>query len=389
MDRQTFINRLNEDSALNIIFQLTDKCVLSCRYCFARGAHGKKTPSFSDVILEKAIHQAFETHHKRVVFEWTGGESFLVGIEFYRKVVKYQKKYATKEYDNCVQTSGGLLDKKLVDFLIDHDFSISTTLDGPKEIHNANRPTVCGEESFDLVQETRRYYKEKAGRNMGFIATITQNNIGHEKEMMDFVASQGLNSFHSNPYIFFPKYKVKDESIALNNEDYARYFISEFNAWIDSGREKPVPTIVDYVLKCIATQQPTHETLCSFGGRCLTNFIAIIPNGDAFVCPKYTGNDNMKLGNITKTEIKDILSVDSPQMHKLIDERLVAINNCEKKGCKWFYICNGGDPYYSYIASNGKNVMEEDCMCKGKTMLFEYLESIYNDIKDIYGGKNK
>ena len=375
------MDRLYEDTALNIIFQLTDKCVLSCKYCFARGSHGEKTRTFTNEILEMAIRQAFGTRHKNVVFEWTGGEAFLVGSDFYKNVVYYQKKHATKEYENCVQTSGCLLDKELMNFLIENNFSISTTLDGPKEIHNANRPTHNGEESYDLVQKTRRYYKEKTGRNMGFIATITKNNLGHEKEMMDFVASQKLNSFHSNPYVFFPNYLIKDKSIALDNEDYARYFISEFNAWIDSGKEHPIPAIVDYFMQCIATKQPAQETLCSFGGRCLTNFVALIPNGDAYVCPKYTGNDNMRLGNITKTEIKDLLSVDSPMISKLIDERIQAITNCEKKGCKYFYICNGGDPYYSYIASNGENVIEEDCMCKGKTMVFEYLESIYSEIK--------
>lgn len=380
MDKKTFIDRLNESSTLNIIFQLTDKCVLSCKYCFARGSHGEKTETFTDEVLETAIRQAFGTRHNRVVFEWTGGESFLVGIEFYKKVVNFQRKYATKEYDNCVQTSGCVLDKELIDFMIEHNFSISTTLDGPEYIHNANRPTANGEKSFEKVQETRRYYKEKTGRNMGFISTITMNNIGHEKEMMDFVASQGLSSFHSNPYVFFSKYLVKDKSLAINNEDYARYFISEFNAWVDSGREKPIPTIVDYIIKCIATKQPSHKTLCSFGGRCLTSFIALIPNGDAYVCPKYTGNDNMMLGNITVTEIKDLLSPESPKMSKLINERVTALTNCERKGCKYFYICNGGDPYYSYIASGGENIEEEDCMCEGKTMLFEYLDSVYDEL---------
>lgn len=27
--------------------------------------------------------------------------------------------------------------------------------------------------------------------------------------------------------------------------------------------------------------------------------------------------------------------------------------------------------------------MEEDCMCKGKTMLFEYLDSFYSEIKQM------
>ena len=40
MTREEYISRLNECTGLNVIFQLTDKCVLSCRYCFAKGAHG-------------------------------------------------------------------------------------------------------------------------------------------------------------------------------------------------------------------------------------------------------------------------------------------------------------------------------------------------------------
>ena len=375
MTKEQYISRLEECNGLNVIFQLTDKCVLSCKYCFARGAHEGNLATFKTDILELAIKQAFETKHSHVVFEWTGGEALLVGIDFFRKVVEFQKKYATKSYENGVQTSGNLYDEELFDFLIENDFAISTTIDGTPEIHNQNRPTHDNKPSFDNVQRTRKYIMDK-GQSCGFISTITKNNLGYEKEMLEFFSGLGIHSFHSNPYIYYSKNKVKDQAIALTTKDFARYFIAEFNAWIERGKVEPIPITIDDILKCLKSHRPSHNTICTYGGRCLTNFIALTPNGDAYNCPKFTGSQNMILGNITERDIKDILSPDSPQMTKMIDDRVAAINECEKNNCGYFYICNGGCPYHSFIASDGENVRHLDCLCEGKQLLFQYLESV-------------
>jgi len=375
MTKNQFLARLKECTGLNVIFQLTDKCVLSCKYCFAKGAHSKNIATFKADVLEKAIKQSFETRHKHVFFEWTGGEPLLVGLDFFKKVVEFQTKYATKPYENGVQTSGNLLDEKLIDFLIENNFSISTTIDGTEEIHNRNRPANGNLPSFEKVQKTRQYIMNK-GKNCGFISTITKNNLGHEKEMLDFFRTQNINSFHSNPYIYFSKNKVKDRDLALTNEDYARYFISQFNTWFDNGKAEPIPQTIDYFLQCIVGEKPLSRTICTFGGRCLTNFIAIIPSGDAYNCPKFTGSKNMILGNINQQEIKDILSTESETMSKIIVERLNAVNRCKSKRCKFFYICNGGCPYYSFIKSNGENLKETDCLCEGKTLVYQYLQDV-------------
>ena len=375
MQRKIFLARLKECNSLNVIFQLTDKCVLSCKYCFAKGAHKNNLATFKTDILEKAIKQAFETHHEHISFEWTGGEPLLVGLDFFKKVVEFQKKYESKPYDNGVQTSGNCFDTELINFLIENDFSISTTIDGTEKIHNQNRPANGNLPSFEKVQKTRQYIMSK-DKSCGFISTITKNNLGKEKDMLDFFRTLNIYSFHSNPYIYFSKNKVKDKEIALSNEDYARYFIAQFNAWFESGKVKPIPLTIDYILQCFVSKKPSSNTICTFGGRCLTNFIAIIPNGDAYNCPKFTGSENMLLGNINQQNIKDILSVKSKAMNKIIAERLDAISICESKNCEYFYICNGGCPYYSYINSDGNNVKELDCLCEGKELVFRYFEGI-------------
>jgi radical SAM protein with 4Fe4S-binding SPASM domain len=84
----------------------------------------------------------------------------------------------------------------------------------------------------------------------------------------------------------------------------------------------------------------------------------------------------MILGNINQQDIKDILSPESEVMNRLIEERLASINSCKSRKCKFFYICNGGCPYYSFIKSDGNNLKEIDYLCNGKTLIYKYLKSI-------------
>ncbi|MDR0988593.1 MAG: radical SAM protein [Prevotellaceae bacterium] len=382
MTKDHLLKRLDACTGLNIIFQLTDKCVLSCRYCFAKGAHKDNLSTFKTDILQKAIKQAFETRHNNVVFEWTGGEPMLVGLDFFRKVVEFQKKYATKPFTNGVQTSGNLFDKELIDFLLENNFSISTTIDGTEEIHNKNRPANGNRPSFENVQRMRKYIMEK-GRTCGFISTVTKNNLGYEGEILNFFRTLNIHSFHSNSYIYFAKNRVKDMQIALSAKDYARYFISQFNAWVDAGQEEPIPQTIDYFARCLLSGKPSNHTICTFGGRCLTNFIALTPNGDAFNCPKFTGSQNMILGNINQQDIKDILSPESTPMSKMIDDRLKAANSCLSKNCEFFYICNAGCPYYSFIRSDGENVRKRDILCEGKTLVFKYLKDVLKELEKV------
>lgn len=367
---------LQDSHNLSVIFQLTDKCVLSCKYCFARGSHKGDNPQVSDALLEKVISQAFETNHDAVTFEWTGGEAFLMGIEFFKSVNSLQKQYASKPYSNCVQTSGYLFDKSLIDYLIDNNFVISTTIDGTRSVHDANRPAQNANVSFDRVMDTRAYIAEKQGY-CGFISTVTKNNLGHEKEILEFFRKLGIDSFHSNPYIYFEKNVVKNKDIALSNQDYALYYISQFNAWYERGKVEPIPITIDYLIRGLSSKMPSTHTLCVFGGRCLTNFIAITPNGDCYNCPKFTGHSNMLLGNLSEKSIKDILDMNNNEkMNSLVRQRLKAINKCEASRCRFAYLCNAGCPYYSYISSGGESIIEKDCICEGKTTLFEYLDSI-------------
>lgn len=381
--RTLFLNKLAVPDTITVIFQLTDQCVLSCKYCFAKGSYPRYDNEnlMSTEIVNKAIMQSFSTRHKEIIFEWTGGESFLAGINFYKYVIERQKIYANKTFHNVIQTSGYLYNEKLIDFLVENHFLISTTIDGTKDVHDFNRPTNRNKSSLEQILKTRNYIIKKQG-DCGFISTVTKINIGKEANILRYFRSLGTSSFHSNPYIYYSKNHVKNKNIALTNEDYASYLINQFNAWIEQGKKTPVPRTIDYIFHKIYSKIEYANTLCTFGGKCITNFISITPNGATYTCPKFIGIKPMELGNIKNSTIADILSEINPKMSKLIDERISALNKCEKENCRYLYLCNGGCPYYSLISSDGRNIKEKDCLCGGKKMVYQYLESVVDTLSN-------
>ena len=69
----------------------------------------------SEDILEAFIEQYIEAQPGPVVtFSWQGGEPTLLGVEFFRKVVRLQEKHAPEDVriENSLQANGTLLDEE-------------------------------------------------------------------------------------------------------------------------------------------------------------------------------------------------------------------------------------------------------------------------------------
>ncbi len=63
-------------------------------------------------VLESYVRQYIEAQPTEVIhFAWQGGEPTLLGVDFFRRMVELQKKYANgKQIENAFQTNGVLLD---------------------------------------------------------------------------------------------------------------------------------------------------------------------------------------------------------------------------------------------------------------------------------------
>src|SRR6266511_2725759 len=120
-------------------------CNLDCKYCFYLEKE-KLYPDgeswrMSDEVLETYIRQYIEAQDvPEISFAWQGGEPTLLGVDFFRKAVSLQHKYAGgKRIANALQTNGTLLDDEWCKFFADNGFLIGLSIDGPRELHDAYR----------------------------------------------------------------------------------------------------------------------------------------------------------------------------------------------------------------------------------------------------------
>ena len=119
-------------------------CNLDCKYCYyldKESIYGGREPRMSDELLESYIRQYIEGNRvDTVTFTWHGGEPMLAGLDFYRRAVALQRKYACgKRIENSLQTNATLIDREWCDFLKEHNFLVGVSIDGPQSIHDGNR----------------------------------------------------------------------------------------------------------------------------------------------------------------------------------------------------------------------------------------------------------
>ncbi|MBU1557743.1 radical SAM protein, partial [Patescibacteria group bacterium] len=137
-----------------IIKVVSSSCNLRCIYCYYNGKHSKKLQIMDTETLTNLIEKMLSFGERETVgFCWHGGEPLLAGIDYYEKIVSLQNKLNTegKKIRNSIQTNGTLINKNWADFFVKNNFSVGISLDGPKNIQNANRPSASGNESFNLV----------------------------------------------------------------------------------------------------------------------------------------------------------------------------------------------------------------------------------------------
>ena len=170
-------------STLSVLVKpVSADCNLSCTYCFylpkSKMYADVNVHRMSDKVLAELIAQMLSLSTGRVSFCWQGGEPTLAGIDFYRKVLRYQSLFKApfQVVENSLQTNGTLIDDRWASFLSVYDFLVGVSLDGPKDLHNFYRRGRGGFGSYDAVirciNMLRRY-----GVKFNILTVVNDRNV--------------------------------------------------------------------------------------------------------------------------------------------------------------------------------------------------------------------
>ena len=168
-------------------------CNLDCEYCFFLSKEMLYPGSrfrMADELQETYIRQLMEAHARvpEVVVAWQGGEPTMMGLDFFRRSIELERKYARpgQRILNTIQTNGTLLDDEWGTFLKQHDFLVGISIDGPREMHDAYRVDKGGKPTFDRVMRGLDVLR-RHGVEWNVLTTVHAVNGDHGREVYTFL----------------------------------------------------------------------------------------------------------------------------------------------------------------------------------------------------------
>ena len=153
-----------------IILCITERCNLRCDYCCYSGqfegqrAHGIRTMSFETARKAVDAHLASRQKNGIAAVSFYGGEP-LLEFSLIKEIVHYAKEQAQKRSKKLVfsiTTNGTLLDDEKIHFLVENNFSVLVSLDGPQSLHDRYRVFAGNkrEGSFETVMKNLKRFVE-------------------------------------------------------------------------------------------------------------------------------------------------------------------------------------------------------------------------------------
>ena len=123
-----------------------------------------------------------------VVVAFQGGEPTLMGIDFFRRTLELERRFAApgQRILNTMQTNATLLDDEWCAFLAENDFLVGVSIDGPRQMHDAYRVDKGGKPTFDRVVRGLDALK-RHGVEWNALTTVNSANAGHGLEVYRFL----------------------------------------------------------------------------------------------------------------------------------------------------------------------------------------------------------
>jgi len=367
-------------------------CNLDCKYCF----YLEKEVLYTDGkwrmqpdVLESYIRQYIEAQpSQHVSFAWQGGEPTLLGVDFFRKVVELQKRYANgKTIENAFQTNATLLDDEWAAFLKENDFLVGVSIDGPKELHDQYRVDKKGASTFDKVVAGIETL-QRADVRFNTLTCLNRATSKKPLEVYRFLKGIGSEFLQFIPIVERrPGAQAKQWGLDLASpedeadgksgdlpvfgwsvlpQDFGDFYIRIFDRWI---RKDVGKIFVQLFETALGKWTGTPGGLCVHAETC-GDALAIEHNGDLYSCDHFV-YPQYKLGNLRDAPLADLVSLPKQRQFGL-NKRDTLPQYC--RDCEVRFACNGGCPKDRFLHTPaGEPGLHY--LCKGYRAFFNHIDA--------------
>ena len=319
------------------------RCNLRCAYCY----YLPKATLFpaavpwrmDETMLESFVRQRLELSPGPVThFEWHGGEPTLMGLDFFRLAVEFQRRHAPpgREVTNGLQTNGITLDQAWIDFLARERFSVGLSLDGPPEHHDPYRRDPRGLATHQLVVHTLGQLR-RARIHCDVLCVLHDKNTRDPGILMRFFRELEVRSLQFLPLV--ERDPTSPRGVGPRTADpevLGEFLCRAFDDWIAQDLGFLTVQLFEEALR---PHLGLPHALCVFRKTC-GEVLVLEHNGDVFACDQFV-DETRRLGNLGQTPLRDIIT--APTLARFGLDKFEALpERCHE--CDVLQFCHGGCP---------------------------------------------
>lgn len=338
-------------------------CNFNCDYCFYLNKSdlypGEKKHRMSVEILEEMIRQTMQSSGKETNFIWQGGEPTLMGLDFFKKAIDYQKKYGKGQIVcNAFQTNGYLLNGKWAKFFNKYKFLIGLSIDGKAGIHDRFRRTAGGAFTFKKIWKNiellRRYDVE-----FNVLAMVTGESVKYPEKTFNFFLKNKIYYMQFIPAVECDSNgEIADFSVSPS--EYGYFLCRIFDLWYNDGQ--PCTSVRDFD-SLLYKEAYGMSTLCIYDHHC-GQHIVVEHNGDVYACDFFV-ESRWKYGNLIEIPLSELVLQD--KCREFEKRKMNLLPECNN--CRWLEYCYGGCPKYRGL--NKHEPREKFYLCESYKIFFE------------------
>ena len=259
-------------------------------------------------------------------------------LDYYKKAVEYAEiVFEGKEIVFTATSNATLLSDQIIEFIMQHNFQLTISIDGPKELHDKNRVFASGKGTYDkVIANIHKINKKNSDwmKNVSFSLVVdNQNDFYSIKKILDDPVFQKTK--------FMISYVEKDGKIQQPSNQYlTQYNYESFLSIVrlfrgDWNRNREKFTISNE--SSLAFEDPTFsETqLGDYGapnGPCVPGKLRLFVDteGNLYSCERVNENKNMCIGTL-----KDGFNV--LKIYELLNISQIGTEEC--RSCWAFSLC--------------------------------------------------
>ena len=341
-------DRIAEFTGLHI-FVVTLRCDHSCQYCqVSRQSVDRERYDMSTEHADRSIDLVFRSPNPNLKIELQGGEP-LLNFAIIRHIVERARRINESKKRNLrfvITSTLHHLSDEMLEFCRDNDIDLSTSVDGPADLHDAQRRSPGGDSHRRTVEGIARARSVLGHDRVAALMTTTPASLPRIEEIIDEYVKLGFDSIFLrglSPYGFAAKSLVHRYGVDDWLDFYRRGLthILRLNAEGVRLREDYTTILLQKIFSPLSASYVDLQSPAGIGiGGIVYHYDGAVYASDEGRMLAEMGDETFRLGHVGTNSYEDLVTSDA-LLDPLGDTILECVPRCND--CAFLPYC-GSDP---------------------------------------------